>query len=236
MSDERRPYASQLHSASSKADDAELDRRIRELLDEPGLTLEGPRTGKTKWGWVRFAMGMAVIGAMFGGVIVAALWFVDGPVHGDVKKASLEAARAAAAPKPEGLSTYTGKYVSFQYPRRFDLVSQSPSAGLEGLTLSSNSDHRRGVTISVRKMPESGLLHDDPSFRFREMNVEQYRPIHEKVNGEPVVVMSKLDRQEQTVFWPHKGLELTIAVMSTDPQDDVAAMLKEIQPTVRWNE
>lgn len=180
---------------------------------------------------------MAVIGVAFGLVIVAMLKYLVFPVEGVVTANGLKAAREAVAPKPEVPNELGGLYVEFKYPGMFDSLSQikTDANALEQYNITSRADYRRGIAVHVRDLP-NGRLADDSSYRFRQLKADQYRLSELKMHGEPAVRASKLDKQEATLFWAHKGRLVTIAVTAMDPDDDVEAILKTISDTLRWRQ
>ncbi len=212
------PHASQIHAAPPA---------------EAELVTSQPR--RSKWRRIRWFGGLVVVGTVFGLVIVGLLRLADGPVTAK-----------AIPPKPSanpgvgsvaGVNTFSGAHVNFSYPDKFDSVSQlsDTASSLEQYILSSKTNVSHHIAVNVRVLP-SGLLDDDPSYKFRTLGTSGYQALPDKLMGEPVVTMVKQDKTERTLFWAHRGKLLTIAVVSTDPHDDMAGILDGITKTLRWKQ
>ncbi len=176
---------------------------------------------------------LVLVGAAFGLIIVLLLRFVDGPVESTQALSKLQ---ASTAPKSTTkLNQLAGIAVELSYPAIFDGLSQlkNDAQAVEQYNLSSKRDYSRGIAVSVRSLP-SGNLNDDSSYRFRLNSTADYRETKEILGGEPIAVMNKLDRSEQTLFWAHGDKVLTLAITATNPRDDVSALMSAIKPTIRW--
>ena len=184
---------------------------------------------------VAWVMAMVGVGVVVGLLIVAFLKFVDGPTEGKVSDTLLDQARAATAQKPRAPNLLSGLAIEFQYPGIFDTVGQvrTDVHATEQYNIGSKSDYGRMIAVSVRTLP-SGNLEDDSSYRFRQIKTSEYTPITQKVAAEPVVLMTKVGKQEETLFWAHQGRELTVSITSANPKDDVVQIMKTITSTVRW--
>ncbi len=191
-----------------------------------------PRRSRRLWGWL---VGMVLIGVVFGLCIVAILRFVDGPVQASGRTLNQAKAKASPSPARAPINTLGGSQVELSYPAIFDAVAQvktDPQA-YEQYTIGSKENYRHQITVNVRPLP-SGALEDDASYRLRQNSSIEYSPEPERFGGESVIIMTKADHAEQTLFWPHHGKLLTISVTSGDPRDDVGAILRETAKSVRW--
>lgn len=137
-----------------------------------------------------------------------------------------------AKPRPR---TLQGIAIMFSYPESFDLVSRlnTDKTALEQYNLGNSRKVQQTIAVSVRPLP-TGLLNDDSSWRIRVQDSAQYASNKEILQNEPVAVMTKIDKTEKTLFWVHQGKLLIIAITTNDPNDDLAAMLASIKPTIRW--
>ncbi len=177
---------------------------------------------------------LAFIGTGFGLAIVVLLWFVNGAVG---TTNTLAAAQKSVTPKPVSPNLLSGIDIEMSYPGIFDQVSHvnNDSNALEQYNLGSNSDYRRAIGISVHPLPSNNLT-EDSSYRFRMNSTDTYRETRSSIGKESVSLMTKIDRTEQSLFWLHKGKLLIVAVTSTNPKDDVTAIMATIQPTIRWRQ
>jgi hypothetical protein len=185
-------------------------------------------------GWVSAMVGAGVV---VGLLIVAFLKFVDGPTEGKVSDNALYKARAAAAVKPPAPNLLSGLMIEFQYPSIFDAVAQvrTVTHATEQYNISSKSSAGRSIVVIVQPSP-AGTLADDSSYRLRQIQSSTYTPTTEKINGEPVALMTKVGGQEQTLFWIHKGNEVTVSITSTNPKDSVPEIMALIKKTLRWRQ
>lgn len=102
--------------------------------------------------------------------------------------------------------------------------------------LGSNSNYRHSISVELIKVSSGEGIDGHSGYKGRLVKSEEYHEAREKINGETVAVLSRNDKQEQTLFWGHKDKVLAIAVTSTDTHDDVAAILNNIKTSVRWRQ
>jgi hypothetical protein len=202
-------------------------------LDAP--VLDGgekkPRRKGSRSAWI---VSMVAMGAVVGLVIIGFLRFVNDPVEaGANAKPSLRPVPAAV--NTTGVNQLGGLNFTFNYPAIFDQTApKHEPQSLEQYNLGSKSNYRHLIAVDVR-MSQPGGVTDDASYKYRLLHAELYAESIEKINGENVVLMTKKDKQEQTMFWGHQGKQLTVSVTSTDPKDDVTAILSVIKASTRWN-
>jgi hypothetical protein len=177
---------------------------------------------------------LVFVGAGFGLSIVVLLQFVNGEVG---TSNTISTVQKSLAPKPITPNLLSGIDVEMQYPGIFDQVShvKNDATALEQYNMGSNSDYRRSIAVSVRKS-ESNRLNEDSSYRFRMNSTDTYRESKSSIGKESVSIMTKIDRTEQTLFWLHGGKVLAVAITSTNPKDDVAAIMAVVQPSIRWRQ
>jgi hypothetical protein len=183
---------------------------------------------------VAWLFTLTFIGTAFGLIVVVLLWFVNGAVG---TSTTLAAAQKSIAPKPLQPNLLSGIDIEMSYPGIFDQVSHvnNDKNALEQYNLGSNSDYRRAIGISVHPLP-SNNVNEDSSYRFRMNSTDTYRESKSTIGKEPIYLMTKIDRTEQSLFWLHQGKLLIVAITSTNPKDDVAAIMSTIQPTIRWRQ
>jgi hypothetical protein len=191
--------------------------------------------GRSPWRWAGWLAGMATIGLAFGLAMVFVLKFINDPVQASTLTLKQARASVAPSPTPTTINLLGGLYVELPYSRSFDMVGQvkTDNAALEQYTLGSKGNYRHTITVDVRTLP-SGSLTDDASYRLRQLQSAVYAPSLVTVGGEAATLMTKNDHSEQTLFWPHQGKLLTVAVTSTDPADNVVAIMKTITAGARW--
>jgi hypothetical protein len=175
-----------------------------------------------------------LVGKSFGGGIISGLivcgglWvfhFIDGPVAAGAAMIDPNKSEKAAAAHPRFLQ---GTEMELYYPEQFDLLSRltTDKTALEQYNLGNSSKRQQVVAISVRPL-DGGNLNDDSSWRSRSLNTTNYA-------SNKVSIMTKTDNTEKTLFWPHKGRLLIIAISTNDPNDDLPAMINMIKPTIKW--
>ena len=187
------------------------------------------RRGKRITRIVAVLLSLGILAA----AIIAVINFVNGPAIGTTSN-ELAKKQAAMAPKPE-MAELTGKQITLKYPGIFDQVgNQAQNASeYDNYYLSSKGEAARGIAVAVVALPSNNIM-DDSSYKFRTMKADQYRSSTEKIAGETVVIMTKLDNTEQTLFWAHKGKSLNLSITSTSPRDNLTEFMNAIKPTVRW--
>ncbi|HVQ43384.1 MAG TPA: hypothetical protein VMT30_00235 [Candidatus Saccharimonadia bacterium] len=224
-------HAAQLHGVSPQEVVAEVAGDGR----EPGEAERPRRRGRAHM--AAWLSSLVVVGALAGGVVVGVMRLVDGPVEAQAKVLGQVQTEAAPTATPADTNVLAGLIISFTYPGMFDQVSQSKSDAqvLEQYTIGSKTNYRHRVAVEVRPLP-SGQLADDASWRVREIHAADYRASAEVVGGETVKFMTKTDGHEQTLFWPHGGKNLTISITSTDPHDDISAIMALIKGSLRWKQ
>lgn len=178
-------------------------------------------------------MAMVGIGAVVGLLGVGYLKFIDGPAVGTAEVNGLATARAAAAPTPATPNLLSGLAFEFSYPGIFDTVGnvKTDSRATEQYNIGSKADYSRTIAVSVKPLTS---YDDDSSYRFRQLKKDDYKETNDKMGSDPVILMTKLDRQEQTLFWMHQGQEVTISITTNNPKDDVGEFMKQIKSTLRW--
>ncbi len=174
-------------------------------------------------------------GVLIGLLACGGIWvfhFIDGPVAAGAAMIDPNKADKVAAAHPRFLQ---GTEVEMYYPEQFDLLSRltSDKTSLEQYNLGNSSKRQQVIAISVHSL-EGGNLNDDSSWRSRTLDSTHYVSNKEQVGGEVISIMTKTDNTEKTLFWPHKGRLLIIAISTNDSNDDLPAMISMIKPTVKW--
>lgn len=205
----------------------ELEAEIEEIREE-----RGSEAGR----WVATILACAVIGVVVGAAIVGILKFVNGPVSAKAKADPLEAARDSIKPTP-ATNVLQGKQVYLKYPSSFDQVGESRgnggAAGFDSFMLSAKANSQSTIAVSVVTL-DGSALDNDSSYKYRAAHPELYTSRTLSLGGERAVIMTKSDKTEATLFWPHAGLDLNLSVTSTDPHISASVALDQIVPTVRW--
>jgi hypothetical protein len=222
--------AAELHGVSPREVAAEI------VGDEPEETDEEPKR-RGKGYWVAWSTSMVVMGVMTGGLIVAAMKFVNDPVVASGKVLSEAEKSAAPAPETAKTSRLAGLNIELVYPGMFDQLAQvkSDPQVIEQYTLSSKNNFRHLLAVEVRPLV-SGGLDDDASYRVRKIHAGEYVETGDRSGDEKIAIMTKADKTEQTLFWPHKGKLLTISLTSTDPKDDLPSIMGVIKGALRWKQ
>ncbi len=191
-----------------------------------------PRHSKGKW--VAWTLAMVGVGGAVGAVIILGLKFIDGPVVTKPDDPVLSKSQAATVATPE-VNQLAGLYVTFNYPGVFDQMSQAKGDAntLEQYMLSSKSGFSRSIASSVRKLP-TGIANDDSGYRFRKLNPQDYEEQVTKLAGETVNVLTKKDHTENTLFWAHQNMILSVSITSNDPHDDLVDFMRTVESKLRW--
>ncbi len=225
-------YAAQVHGMAAPVAEAAQE-QAAQLVEPHEATVSdvakpAARSGHRVGWWV----SMVVIGIVFGALAVGYLKFIDGPSVGTANN-SLETARAAAAPKAPTPNMLSGLAIEFQYPGIFDVVSQvkTDNHATEQYNIGSKSDYSRTIAVSVKPLT---TYDDDSSYRMRQIKKDEYRETNDKMGADPMVLMTKLDRSEQTMFWIHQSREVTVSITTNNPKDDVTEIMKMVKSTLRW--
>lgn len=236
----RARYASTLHGGELETGAVTvgevLDRaQAREkLVDEreAGTPAGKRRRGAAHWaGWVS---ALVVMGVLVGVAIIAVLKFLNGPVEAKPDAQTLNQMKASVVPTPV-TQVLAGQTVEFSYPGVFDQVRKMQDTTLDSYYIASKSEPGRTIAVAVVALP-SNRIDDDSGYKFRLLHKESYKESREKLGGEEVVIMTKNDNTEQTLFWPHKGKSLNISITSTAPRDKVSEFMNVIKPTIRWRQ
>jgi hypothetical protein len=223
------PHASQLHQEAGPVLDAEP------VVDD--TSEEAPVARKSRVGArVAWFMGLAGAGVVIGLAISMGMKFIDGPVNAK-PPVSLAVLQSSPTPTPPA-GELSGLYIDIKYPSIFDSVSQikNDANSLESYVISSSSDYRRTIAVSVRKLP-SGNIADDSSYKFREISPETYTQLPQKApDGSVMYLMKKTDNSEQSLFWVHKTMDLNVSVTSSNAKDDLGAYMALIMPRLVWKQ
>jgi hypothetical protein len=191
---------------------------------------------KGKIHWVSWSVSLVIVGCVLGVIIIIFMKFLNGPAT--AQATPLTATQGIPTPEPKaGNGQLSGLYITMQYPGVFDQVSRvkNDNSALEQYNITSSGNYREQISVDVSQLP-SGGLNDDSSYRYRSINPDLYTPSKATLQGEPVVLMTKSDNTEQTLFWVHGGYELIIAITSSDVTDNVKAYMSAIMPTIRWKQ
>lgn len=177
-------------------------------------------------------VGLVFVGAVVGVAIVGVIKLANDPVNAAVTPANL---KASIQPTPMPMGHLSGLVVDLDYPGAFNQVAQlkTDNGAAEQYRLGSSGSYRRVITVDVRGLA-SGRLVDDASYRLRQLQPDVYSQSTRTVAGQAVVVMTKLDKSEDTFFWLHSGKLLIVAITSTEAGDHPDAFLDAMLPTVRW--
>ena len=186
-------------------------------------------------------MSRKLFGKSFGGGIIVGLivcggiWvfhFIDGPVAAGAAMIDPNKSDKAAVAHPRFLQ---GTEMELYYPEQFDLLSRlsNDKTALEQYNLGNSSKRQQTIAISVHPL-DGGNLNDDSSWRSRILDSSHYVSNKEQLGTETVSFMTKTDNTEKTLFWPHKGRLLIIAITTNDPNDDLPAMFVLLKPTIKW--
>ena len=229
-------HASTLHGAGAAVEPGEAPDLVTPAAEVEG-NLDSPEAAPAKRPGHRFAWlaALVVMGALVGLVIVGFMKFVNGPVTATATT-TLADAQATVMPKPT-TNQLAGLYFDMVYPAIFDQVVhlKNDSQTLEQYNISSKKDYRRTMAISVRPLA-SNLVDDDASYKFRHIHPETYKERTDKLGGEKVTVMSKVDKSEVTLFWPHQAKLFTLSMTSSNPEDGLADYMAAVEPTLRWRQ
>jgi hypothetical protein len=68
------------------------------------------------------------------------------------------------------------------------------------------------------------------------MHPTDYKESADRSGTETLAIMTKTNGREQTLFWAHKGKLLTISATSSDPNDDMAAIISTIKGNLKWRQ
>jgi hypothetical protein len=194
-----------------------------------------PRKKRGRSHWIAWGTAMTVMGVLVAVVIIAFMKFVSGPAEANIKPGQAGIPSPTATPDT-GLAQLNGQTIFFSYPHLFDQVTNQKvdSGSVEEYNLGSKTNYRRLIAVDIRNEPSTLSLGEEPSFKIRQMHPETYRESPVKLGGEAASLMTKLNGQEQTLFWLHGGKVLTIAITSTDTHDDVTTFMKVVTGSVRW--
>jgi hypothetical protein len=220
--------AAELHGVSPREVAAEI------VGDAPEDTDEAPKR-RGKGYWVAWSASMVAMGVMSGGLIVAVMKFVNDPVVATGKVLSEAEKSAAPAPATAKTSRLAGLNIEFVYPGMFDQLAQvkSDPQVIEQYTLSTKTNFKHLLAVEVRPLA-SGGLDDDASYKVRKIHPGEYVETADRSGSENIAILTKADKSEQTLFWPHKGKLLTISLTSSDPKDDLPGIMGVIKSALRW--
>jgi hypothetical protein len=215
------PHANVLHGVTADP--------IENIVEQEMLAAK-PRHGH-RAGWT---LSMIVMGVLVGILVIVFLRFVNGPVQANALAAT-PSPNTVLVPKT-GTSQLAGLYFDMTYPGIFDQVKQlkNDSRALEQYIISSRADYRRSMAVAVHPL-EANLLDNDSNYKFRKIHPETYKERTDTLVGEPVVIMSKVDNTEETLFWPHQSRIWTVSLTSSNPNDTLKEFMTAIEPNLRWH-
>ena len=178
-------------------------------------------------------LGMLVfVGGLFGAAIIFLIRFVDGPVQG--KMTTVGDVKASIQPTPQPPQQLAGLYVRMSYPATFDQLARitTDSLALEQYNMGSQKDYRQAITVHVAPLPTGDMM-EDSSYRIRADDPATYKstPI---TSVDKTVLMTKLDKSEQTLFVYHAAKLLTVSATSTSTKTPASEIMAVIQPSIAW--
>lgn len=176
-----------------------------------------------------------VVGVILGFGIIGAMKFVNDPV---VAKGTALGATASVAPAPgtAHTSALQGLNFSFSYSGMFDQVAQvkSGSQMIEQYNLTSKASTAHQVAVGLESIKPGGGLDDISDWSLRKNRSSEYSPRLEKSGSDIIGIMAKNDKTEESMFWIHGNKVLEVSVTTTDPKDDVDAILTVIKGSMKW--
>jgi hypothetical protein len=157
--------------------------------------------------------------------VIALVKILSSPAEGTIMSPNGKKIEEVATTKAPG--SYSGKYISFNYPANFDITpSQKSGNYLEVVSLYSN-DHA-GKQISIGVVMES--LDNDSGISYRRAHPEIYKRISS--TGGSIIFSKDKDGSEYTGFMAHNGLVASLSLSSTYSKDlsaDYSAIIKNGQ-------
>jgi len=184
---------------------------------------------------LRGLAALLTVAAIGAGAATYLLRTMAGPAAGIVIASSRKPADETASKAP-GYYELDGDYLSFSYANSFTVqpAQAASPAQLQQNRLLSTSGGTKSLVVTVTGLP-SGLLDDEPSYRLRFMNPQTYKLQPQTIQGERVIVASRLDGFEEVAFWPHAGKLATIALSGTATNRATAeATYSRILHSVEW--
>ena len=137
--------------------------------------------------------------------------------------------------KREGYSTYSGKYLSFQYPNSYDLkTKESSSSGiLEKAVLLGAGISLRKLAVTVTQMTNADTLDDVSGVAVRRLKPKLYQEKPLDASGTKGILFEKKESGfEKTAFFLADQIAVTIALTSVNRDSDLDAdfdvILKEL--------
>ncbi len=193
--------------------------------------------GKTR-GWPHLIArytSLVAVGAMLGFTIIGTMKFVNDPVV--AKGTSLGAATASVAPAPGTAQTSVLQGLNFQfsYSSMFDQVAQQKSGAnfIEQYMLSSKVTTAHQVAVGLENFKGSSL-NDLSDWELRKNQPNVYTERLDKSGSDPIGIMTKSDKTEQSMFWIHGDKVLEISVTTSDPKDNVESIMTVIKGSLKW--
>jgi hypothetical protein len=177
---------------------------------------------------------MVVVGVMFGFGIIFLMRFTSGSDStGPNAQAAIQAVQKSIQPTPSANPSYSGTYISFNYPSTFNNVKMQPSTGIwaEQFTINSTTNFDREIAVSVENV---ATAQTDSGYMYRNMTPSLYTPAKTTVMNEAATVMVKADNTERTLYWEHGGKLVVVSITDTNAGEDIASYMTLVTSTLRW--
>ncbi|CAN5379437.1 hypothetical protein BH10PAT3_BH10PAT3_3010 [soil metagenome] len=196
-------------------------------------TIDSEKVGRKKIRLTKKYTILLVILVLLVGSVVFAVRALNSPAYGTVSDI------AAPEPKKIPLKRITGKYISFEYPGRFEEVSnQNQTASLEHWILIARQGLGIGqsgqINMAVSNLPAGGIKETD-TYKLHHAFPERYTVTDLEYNHEPVTLTIRTDpTYERIILWPHGKLLLSASLTSSLKNEQLIKELDDLLKGLKW--
>lgn len=127
-----------------------------------------------------------------------------------------------------------GRYINFKYGSMYQSVKQDAGGiSLENYYLTANTNYEKHMAVAVYSLQDDNLESLSP-YRGRLIQPELYKHSSSVVAGNPVIIFSKNDGSEQTVFITRADKVASLSFTTTGSYDDLTSEVAAILQTFSW--
>ena len=127
-----------------------------------------------------------------------------------------------------------GRYFTFKYSSMYQLVKQDAGGiSLENYYLTANTNYEKHLAVAVYSLRDTNLESFSP-YNVRVVQPNLYKRTENVVAGNPVIMFTKSDGSEQTVFVTRQDKVASLSFTTTGTYDDLASEVAAILQTFSW--
>jgi hypothetical protein len=127
-----------------------------------------------------------------------------------------------------------GRFITFKYSSMYQSVKQDAGGiSLENYYLTANTNYDKHLAVAVYSLRDTNLESFSP-YNVRLVQPDLYKRAETVVAGNSVIIFTKSDGSEQTVFVTRGDKVASLSFTTTGTYDDLASEVAAILQTFSW--